>query len=301
MQNIRILWEKETYLITILMVLAFSFSIAVRMVWVYHFGGVESMMFNGQLMLNLNDGYYFAEGARDILAGFHQKGDGSPIDNPVSQLTAFFVKITPFSFESVIFYLPAILSSLIVIPLILIGKNLKKLEMGFIAAIFASIAWSYYNRTLVGSYDTDMLNIVFPTFLLCFLILAINSNEHKYLLLTGFVIISYRWWYLQSYALEVAFFGLILLYTLIFDRKNIYNYKLIAIILVAMVSVDYWINFVAVIGLFLLFKKFSDESITLYLKAKNFKNIKLFYIIFGIILLLSLLTFFILGGFDPII
>ena len=56
--------------------------------------------------------------------------------------------------------MPAFFGSLIVIPIVLIGKSIGQIEVGFIAALIASIAWSYYNRTMVGYYDTDLLNIV---------------------------------------------------------------------------------------------------------------------------------------------
>ena len=116
----------------------------------------------------------------------------------------------------------------------LISYSIKRLDMGFIAALLASIAWSYYNRTMVGYYDTDMLTIVLPTFLLWSIIWAINSNQDKFLLITALDILVYRWWYPQSIALESAFFGLILVYALFFDRKNSYNFKLLAIMLFAM-------------------------------------------------------------------
>ena len=80
-------------------------------------------------------------------------------------------------------------------------------EVGFLAALLASIAVSYYNRTMVGYYDTDMLNIVFPVFLLWSLILALRTKEEKYLIITALEIIAYRWWYPQSYSLEFSFFG----------------------------------------------------------------------------------------------
>jgi len=301
MQEFKIMWEKESYRVTFLIALAFLFSIAVRMVWIYHFTGIENMMFNGQLMINTNDGYVYAEGARDLLAGFHQEGDGSPVGEATSQLTAFITWILPFSLETIILYLPAFLSSLIVIPMILIGQSFKQLEIGFIAGIFASIAWSYYNRTLVGYYDTDMLNVVFPTFLLWSLILALRSNEDKYLIITGLEIVAYRWWYPQSYSLEFAFFGLIFLFTIAFNRKNLYHYKLMAIMLVAMMNLDTWIRLTSVIGLFLIFEKFSDDK-TIYIKnkfleQKKLEEVKILYIFFAV----ALIAFFIFGGLGPIL
>jgi len=263
-------------------ILAFTFSIAMRLIWVYQFNDYEAFHYAGQFMINTNDGYYWAEGARDILAGGHEANDLSPIDKAVSQLTAFFATILPFSFESIIFYMPAFLSSLVVIPMILIARALSNLELGLIAALLASIAWSYYNRTMVGYYDTDMLNIVLPMFLLWSIIWAVKTNESIYLIFTALDILVYRWWYPQSYSLEFAFFGLIAAYTLFFDRKNLFNYKLLAIMMLAMMNGDGYMRLGLVVVAFFIFRE------------KRFDKF-VFYILGA-----AIVGFFISGGFTPI-
>lgn len=263
-------------------VLAFALSFFVRLIWVYQFSDYEAFKYADQFMINTNDGYYWAEGARDLLNGTFQKNDLSPIEQAPAQLTYFLVKFLPFSFETIIFYMPAVFSSLIVIPIILIGHNLKMNEVGFLAALLASIAVSYYNRTMVGYYDTDMLNIVFPVFLLWSLILALRTKEEKYLLITALEIIAYRWWYPQSYSLEASFLGLILLYTLIFDRKRLFNYQLVSLMLVAMIGLDGFIRFVGVLALYIFFKQEKFQRYT--------------FVMLGV----SIALFFIAGGFSPI-
>ena len=254
-----------------------------RLIWMYQFGDYEAFKFNGQFMINTNDGYFWAEGARDLLSGVSQPNDLSPTTMAASQLTALFAKLLPFSFESVILFMPVFLSSLVVIPVILISKTLKNLEMGFIAALLASIAWSYYNRTMIGYYDTDMLNIVLPMFLLWSIIWAINTKQNIYLLITALDILVYRWWYPASYSLEFSFFGLILGYTLIFDRKNSYNYKLLAIMMFAMMGLNDFTRLGLVLVTFYLF---TQEKLDKYV----------FYILGA-----SIVTFFATGGFNPII
>lgn len=275
-------WTKETKTTLLYIVLAFAFSVAMRMVWLYQFSGYEPFYHNAQFMINTNDGYYFAEGARDILNGVHQENDLSALESAASQLTAFFAYILPFSFETVILFMPSVLSSLIVIPIILIAKNIDSLEMGFVAALLASITHSYYNRTMIGYYDTDMLNIVLPMFLLWSIIWAVRTNEDKYLLITALDILVYRWWYPQSYSLEFAFFGLILFYALVFDRKNLYNYKLLAIMMFAMVGLDGYVRAILVLGVFYIFKQKQFDRYIYYVLA------------------LSVALFFLSGGFDPI-
>ena len=286
---------QETRLTLLYILIAFTFSVAMRMIWLYQFNGYESLMFNGQFMINTNDGYYWAEGARDLLSGsqtnvnakdffsaFHQSNDLSPVTRAVSQLTAFFAFILPFSFESVILFMPVFLSSLVVIPIVLIARSLNNLELGLVAALLASIAWSYYNRTMIGYFDTDMLNIVLPMFLLWSIIWAIKTNEDKYLLITALDILVYRWWYPQSYALEFSFFGLILVYSLIWDRKNFYNYKLLAIMMLAMINIDGFIRFPLILVAYYMFKQ---EKFQKYIYH---------------ILAISIVLFFATGGFDPI-
>lgn len=263
--------------------LAFAFSMLVRMIWVYQFNSYEDFYWNNQFMINTNDGYFFAEGARDILSGVSQENDLSPTHLAPSQLTAFFAKVLPFSFESIIFYLPAVLSSLIVIPMILIAKSLERLELGFVAALMASITWSYYNRTMIGYYDTDMLNIVFPTFLLSFLIVALRSKEDKYLLLSALTLVAYSWWYSASYSLGIAFFAFVLIYTLAFHRKEIYNYKLLIIMLFAMLGLPIYIKLLAVIAVYLSFRV---QKINVYIY---------YFLAFAVV------AFLLSGGLSPVL
>lgn len=262
--------------------LAFVFSVAVRLIWVYQFSGAESFMWNDQFMINTNDGYFWAEGARDILNWDFQENALSPTQRAASQLTALFAFILPFSFETIILYMPVFLSTLVVIPMILIAQSLGRVEIGFVAALLASIAWSYYNRTMIGYYDTDMLNIVFPMLLVWSLIYAIKTNRDRYLIFTALEMIAYRYWYPQSYSLEFAFIGLIFLYTLVNERKNLYMIKLIAIMFIAMMGLPDLVRLVGVVLVFLLFR---SKKIDSYM-----------YYFLGTVTLLFLVT----GGLSPI-
>ena len=168
----------------LLVLIAYAFSIAVRGIWYYQTQTYSDSMWNGEVMINTNDGYYYAEGARDILAGGNTPGDLSPVDNPLSELTAFLARILPVSFETLILWMPAFFGSLLVVPTLLIGRTLGHTQLGFFAALLAGIAWSYYNRTMTGYYDTDMLVVVFPALVLWGLIYALTYKRNRYLLIT---------------------------------------------------------------------------------------------------------------------
>ncbi len=261
---------------------AFLFSIGIRLIWVYQLHGIESFYWNGQLMINTNDGYFFAEGARDILKGFHEANDLSPVDVPASMLTAFFAKILPFSFESIILYMPAFLGSLLVVPMVLLGQVFNDIKIGFIAALLSSIAWSYYNRTMTGYFDTDMLNIVFPSFILLFIILATKTQQKRYILFTCLSVWLYSRWYHGASSLNLAFFALLFLYVLIFQRKNNYFLVFLSAYLLTLIPINFYLQLIMTITLVMTLDK---------IQAKF-----LYAILFS-----SLVLFAIKGGLDPII
>ena len=270
----------------LLVLVSFAFSIAIRTYWVSSFSGVENFQWNNELMINTTDGYYFAEGARDILKGIVENSDGSPTKNPLSQLTALLVKYLPFSFETVILWMSAVLSSLIVIPIMLIGRALGKNYMGFVASLLGGIAWSYYNRTMAGYYDTDMLIMVFACFVLWSLVFNLTYRRNRYLLLIPFFIITYLYWYGQSYSLSMAMIFILFFYTVIFERKEIFNYKILIFMFISVANIFIWLKIFLVIFSFLAFHF-----------KKDYFNRKIIFIILGVSFILVLFT----GGFDPIL
>ena len=64
---------QETKLTIAYILVAFTFSVLMRMIWVYQFDDYEAFKYAGEFMINTNDGYFFAEGARDILSGIVKK------------------------------------------------------------------------------------------------------------------------------------------------------------------------------------------------------------------------------------
>lgn len=269
----------------IFITIAYIFSISLRFIWIDALGDAPQFRWNNELMINNNDGYYFAEGARDILAGNHTANDQSPIDGAPAQLTAALSKIIPVSFEALILYMPGFLGSLIVIPMILIGRALNQTTLGFISALIASVAHSYYNRTMMGYYDTDMLNIVFPVLEMYSLILALTHQRNRYLIPITVSIALYQWWYPQAYALDTALFGMIIGYALLVDRKNIYLYKIALFILIGILAIPIISKISLALILFALFHFKRDLS-----------N-KVFFATFAAVIVLYFST----GGVDPIL
>ncbi|WP_457608483.1 STT3 domain-containing protein [Nitratifractor sp.] len=277
-------WRASAGLFSLLLIVAYLFATVVRYYWLHWASGHPEFFWNGQVMINTNDGYYWAEGARDLLAGLHQSGDLSPVDAPVSMLTAFLAKILPFSFETVILWMPALFGSLLVAPILLIGRTLRLDHVGFIAAMLGGVVWSYYNRTMIGYYDTDMLTIVLPTFVLWGMILAVLHKRNRYMALTALLMVAYQWYYPAAYSLNTAFVGVLLLYTLIFEPRERYNYKLLLFMLVALLPLGWEYQAGGIALLFVLFHFGGKRSDHLLLP----------------LLLLGAAAFLFLGGLDPV-
>ena len=266
--------------------LAFIFSVLCRLYWVFWASEFSEFYFNNELMIVSNDGYAFAEGARDMIAGFHQPNDLSYFGSSLSTLTYYLYKLTPFSFETIILYMSVFFSSLVVVPIMLIAYEYKELRAGFLAALLASIANSYYNRTMAGYYDTDMLAIVLPCFVLYFMIRLIIKKDMFSLIILPFVMMIYLWYYPSSYTLNVAFVGLFFIYTLAFHRQERINYKALSFMFIALAPIA-WFYQAAILALLFAFFNLTTRFFTL--KA------------LVVLLILSLVFLFLSGGLDPIL
>lgn len=265
--------------------LIYAWGIFARLYWVYWASGFPEFFWNNQLMVNTNDSYYFAEGAKDILAGTHQVGDRSPVDEGLPLVTAFLTRFSPFSLETVMLYMPAVFSAFVVVPLALVGRELKKPLLGLLAGALAVVTHSFYNRTMVGYFATDLFGLVTPSFVALFAYLTLKQQSVLrtigLVLSVGFAMWSYR----SSYSLVFVTLVVMALYTLIYDRKNKHIWYALSLSLVALVEFNVYAELaILAAGIVLLAKK---EDIAL-------KALPLVAVI-GV----AIFAFF--GGFDPVI
>ena len=265
---------------------AVIFGMVCRLYWVFWASEYPVFFWNNELMISTNDGYAFAEGARDMLAGFHQENDLSYYGYPLSTLTYWIVKFLGVKLETAMIYMSVFFSSLVAVPVILIANEYKLKMAGFIAALLAVIANSYYNRTMAGYYDTDMLIITLSVFVVWGLVRVLEKKDAKSLIIAPLSVLIYMWWYMSAFSLISILTGLFLLYTLIFDRKNPLFYFEISLLLLAISNLDLTLKFIAVIAIY-----------ALCLFKKEVINLKFALCILAIIFVI----FVIRGGLNPII
>ena len=223
----------------ILMVLAYIFSIAVRMIWYYHFDSNPSFFWNDVMMINTNDGYYFGTGAKDMLEGVASVNPRVPgqWSSGLVSVTTLVAQVTSIPLDRVMLYLPSIISSLVVIPVVLIAMLYKEPIWGFAAALIGAVAWSYYNRTMTGYYDTDMFSAMAPMFILYFLLKSMLDMSLKTALYASVAIVLYPFLYDQGQAIIYAIGIMYIAYMVWFYMDNEMTYKSVILVLVALIPI----------------------------------------------------------------
>jgi len=249
--------EYSTRNVIILMAVAYLFSFMVRMYWIYYFQGNEDFIWNGQLMINTNDGYFFASMAQKLLEDMHQYNPRvlNGWNYAVVLITVIAAKVTPFSLETIILYLPSVISSMVVIPIILIGRLYNNLSLGFFAALIGSIAWSYYNRTMIGYYDTDMFSAMAPMFILYFLLATIEKEKDIYSLFSALAILAYPFLYDSGLSLVYAMGTFYMGYMLVFHRKEKFTYQSIVLISIALMGIFWYVKLPLILAGYFFFKQ----------------------------------------------
>ncbi|NOR55354.1 MAG: peptide-binding protein [Sulfurovum sp.] len=252
--------------LSLLILIAYAFSFAIRMIWVYQFQGNLDFYWNGELMINTNDGYTWAAGAQHVLFGMHEHNPGirDMWDNGVIFFTVLFTKITPFSFETILLYMPTIISSLVVIPIILITRLYNQALWGFLAALFGSIAWSYYNRTMTGYYDTDMFSAMAPMFILYFLMKSTMDFTPRSALYAAIAIALYPFLYDAGKSIVYAMGIIYAMYMMFSHRNERETYISMILVFVALVPFPLLAPFsylVKIVVLILLYQMLNRSTI----------------------------------------
>ena len=186
--------------------------------------------------------------------------------NGIIFFTVLFAKITPFSFGNSYLYMPTVISSLVVIPIILISRLYNQSIWGFFAAFLGSIAWSYYNRTMIGYYDTDMFSAMAPMFILYFLMKSTMDFTPRSALYAALAIAIYPFLYDAGASIVYAMGILYAVYMMFYHRNEDTTYMSIILVFFALVPFpfaapfNYLIKIAIVIALYFILQKSSIEQ-----------------------------------------
>jgi dolichyl-diphosphooligosaccharide--protein glycosyltransferase len=148
--------------------------------------------YEGQPTLANGDGYYYLRMARDLVQKRYQAVDElkkypdhsqRPFPPPlISAMAAGLSQLSAFSLEWIAIFMPVILGPLLILPLYGLYRCFGGSRiMGISVALFAVLSVQYVNRTRIGFYDTDCLNVSFAlavTYL--FMRFGIESRRRRY-------------------------------------------------------------------------------------------------------------------------
>lgn len=279
--------KKNSGLLFGYILVAYVFVLVLHLYWVYWASGIKEFYWHGQLMINNVDGYFYGSGAQKILDNLHQY-------NPRLQdvwhygtavITAYLSKFLHIDIDTLMLYLPAVIASFVVVPVILIGYMYNNVVWGFLSALIAGIGWSYYNRTLAGYYDTDMFSAMLPMFILYFILYSIKNKSLYHLLIAGLLVIVYPWLYEQGLSIAYAMGILAFAYLLVFNYKERFTYEFILLFSLALMDINPWVRLVLLFAAYFLIKKgFLHKKELYFLSAAGFLTFLVTGNVFGIIL-----------------
>ena len=246
--------------------IAFIFSLLVHLIYIFMHHSDAGYLWNGQLSIVSNDGYYFGSGVQKVMNGLHLDNPLVPslLDRGLVFVTVVLAKILPFTLDTIMLYMPAFFSSLVVIPLVLIGNLYNKPLWGFLSALLASVAWSYYNRTLAGYYDTDMFALIMPYFILYYLLKSIKESSYTALYVASIFSAIYPFLYNPGSSVLYALAFVYAMYLLVFYRKEKFVYIFIGTFFISLISIP-----IPILNMYQSLVKVAILTITYFIFSKK--------------------------------
>lgn len=180
-------------------------------------------------------GYY----AQHLLAGYALPYSAQYMPG---HLIAAVVSVFALPIDSVMFWLPALLASLIVIPIIFSAHAYRIAPVGVVAALIGGIGINFYSRTHLGYMDTDSLNLFFPWMAVTFWIFALKKESHLHAALGALMLLLLRYWYHSAGAILVGLLLGLLLTVLLFFRKTPAGYAAVLLGALTVAPLPFWMT-----------------------------------------------------------
>lgn len=169
-------------------------------------------------------------------------------DTFLGYIIYYIAKMLHLNLDSVIFFLPAFLASLMVVPIVLIFYEFGMARLGFWIALAASIAMNYYFRTHLGYCDTDILNFVLFFMILYSFVALIKRENLLFAALAAFLIMFFNLFYHSAKPLSFGIVVFFAIYLLLFDRKNVSGYFGFFIALLAFLPFSLGMEIAVIVG-----------------------------------------------------
>ncbi|PIE20080.1 MAG: hypothetical protein CSA66_01525 [Proteobacteria bacterium] len=240
-------------LLALLAAVAWGFGLVVRLLWLTDAQANPQAVWDGAVTLTSTDGYYWASAVQQAIEGLHAHNMRVPAwtDHAITFITVAASHLGA-GVREVLLLLPGVVASLIAVPLVLIGNLFRAPLWGFAAALLAVFGGSYYSRTLLGYFDTDMFAVVVPTFVIWLMMKAVHHKRHGPAGWAALLLAAAPWFYNQigpvTVALVVTFGG----YLVLFHRRDAFAWPALAMTVIALWPLPWFVTAPLIVALGLL-------------------------------------------------
>lgn|GEM_PF-1629404 len=204
------------YWLVLLTGLAWAFGFVVRLMWLPGAEANPQAVFDGHVTLTVTDGYFWAAGVQQAVDGLNAGIRRVPgmWENAIVFFGYLGAQLS--SVQDAILYLPAIIAPLIAAPLIVLGNALRAPYWGFSAGLLSVVGWSYYSRSLMGYFDTDMFSVTVPLVLTVAMIVAVTKRSTLHMVLAAALFVIAPFFYDQIGSVLLALAGILGVYLVAF-------------------------------------------------------------------------------------
>lgn len=230
---------------------ACCFGTAVRAVWLAADADDRDSHFEGERLLTTADGYFYASGVQHAVEDTLANNPRVPHadDNVLVALGAAVVSLTGLPVERVCLWLPAFVAPLIAVPLVLLGLLFGRLAWGFLASLVTVLGFSYWNRTVPGYFDTDMVSIPYVTGVALLLVAAFWRRRPQLGAIAALLTTIAPYMHPGSERVIAALTLGVLGYAVVFTRREPYAYRIALAMFVALLPIPWWLRMPLIIAL----------------------------------------------------
>ena len=245
------LTRRKWWLAALAILVACVFGAAIRVAWVDTNRDTPGTMFQDKRLLTTADAYFYASGVQHEVQGTLEANPRVPgaDDSVLVAFASAVVHLTGLPVETVCLWLPALIAPLIAVPLILLGLLFRRLAWGFFASLVAVLGFSYWNRTMPGYFDTDMVTIPYVTGIALLLVTAFWRRRTLPGTVSALLTTIAPYMHPGSERVIAALSLGVLGYALVFTRREHFAYRIALALFIALLPLPFWLRMAIIAAL----------------------------------------------------
>ena len=195
----------------LLILIAWFVCALIRYQWIAWADGIEEFKYLGSIQPTTHDAFTHGAVLQQHLIGLHSQNPNIyPILNNQGALHLFswlLLKFIPITIPTLLIWAPVVMGSMMVVPVVLIGRLFGSALWGFTAALLGGIAWNYYERTMAGYFDTDLFSFWIALFLAYVLMATHERCSLRYAGFSAIVLFLYPFFYAKGLVIGTGIAG----------------------------------------------------------------------------------------------